>query len=244
VTAAPDITGRSSASGARGLFAALIAPAHLRARVIWTASIGVVAVVLVGLIIRTTHFDLATVQFLNSFHHGAIGSLTNIVYTVFGPASVIVGTVVLTIIITALTRNLRVASTFAATIATTWLSLAVVKLIVHRLRPDPNLLPFPFHPAQIDASYPSGHAAFVTALVVTIVIGLAGGRRRWLAGIVGGLLILGVGAALVIDGVHYPSDVLASIVWAIVVAPLARILWVSVVLRRVDGFTSRHARNI
>jgi hypothetical protein len=163
VTAAPDITGRSSASGARGLFAALIAPAHLRTQVIWTASIGVVAVVLVGLIIRTTHFDLATVQFLNGLHHGAIGSLTNTVYTVFGPASAIVGTVVLTIIITALTRNLRVASTFAATIATTWLSLAVVKLIVHRLRPDPNLLHFPFHPAQIDASYPSGHAAFVTA---------------------------------------------------------------------------------
>lgn len=55
---------------------------------------------------------------------------------------------------------------------------------------------------------------------------------------------VGVGAALVIDGVHYPSDVVASIVWGIVVAPLARMLWVSVVLRRVDGFTSRRARHI
>lgn len=87
-----------------------------------------------------------------------------------------------TIIITVLTRNFRDVSTFAATIATTWLSLAVIRLIVHRLCPDPSLLPFPFHPAQIDASYPSGHAGVVTALVVTIVIGLAGGRSRWLAG--------------------------------------------------------------
>ncbi len=97
----------------------------------------------------------------------------------------------------------------------------------------------PFSPAQVDASYPSGHTAFVTALVVTIVLGLAAGRSRWLGRIIGGLLTLGVAVALVVDGVHFPSDVVASIVWGIAVAPLARMIWVSVVLRGIDDAKSR-----
>ncbi len=201
-----------------------------------------VVVLVVGLVVRTGNFDFAIVQFLNGYHQGVVGSLTNAVYKIFAPAPAIIGTVVLTGIIVALTRNIRVASTFAATIAATWLSLAVVKLIAHRIRPDSSLLPFPFNPAQVDASYPSGHAAFVTALVVTIVLGLAPGRSRWLAGIIGGLLILCVGTALVIDGVHFPSDVIASVIWGIVVAPLARMIWVSVVLRGIDRARSRRGR--
>lgn len=134
-------------------------------------------------------------------------------------------------------------STFAVTIAATWLSLAVVKLIVHRPRPDSSLLPFPFTPAQVDASYPSGHTAFVTALVVTIVLGLTAKRSRWVAGIIGALLIVGVATALVVDGVHFPSDVIASIAWGIVVAPLARTLWVSVALRGIDAASLRRSRD-
>ncbi|MHB1234438.1 MAG: phosphatase PAP2 family protein [Microbacteriaceae bacterium] len=240
---APNSVEESRLSAPRGLFGALLAPPTQRARIIWTASIGIVVVIVVGLVIRTGHFDFAVVQFLNGYHHGAVGALTNAVYKIFEPAAAIIGTVVLTGIILALTRNLKVASTFAATIAATWVSLAVVKLIVHRHRPDSSLLPFPYNPAQIDASYPSGHTAFVTAVVVTIVLGLTAGRSRWLGGIIGGFLILGVGTALVIDGVHYPSDVIASIIWGIVVAPLARIIWVFVVLRGIDGIRPRRSRD-
>ena len=243
MSSAPHSSERSRLNPARGLFGALLAPTTHRARIIWTAGVGVVLVIVVGLIIRTSRFDFAVVQFFNGYHRGAIGSLTNAVYMIFEPAPAIVGTVVLTGIVLALTRNLRVASTFAVTIAVTWLSLAVVKLIVHRPRPNSSFLPFPFTPAQVDASYPSGHAAFVTALVVTIVLGLTAGRSRWTAGIVGGLLIVGVGTALVVDGVHFPSDVIASIVWGIVVAPLARTIWVSVALRGIDAASSRRSRD-
>ena len=241
---APNSSEESRLSAARELFGALLAPTTHRARIIWTAGVGIVIVLVVGLVIRTSHFDFAVVQLLNGYHNGAVGSLTNAVYIIFEPVSAIVGTVVLTGLVLAQTRNLRVASTFAATIAATWLSLAVVKLVVHRLRPDASLLPFPFKPAQIDASYPSGHAAFLTALVVTIVLGLGAGRSRWLAGIIGGLFILGASTALVIDGVHFPSDVIASIIWGIVVAPLVRMIWVSSVLRGIDDTRSRRRRDV
>lgn len=241
---APNSAETPRLSAPRGFLGALLAPTTHRTRIIWTAGVGIVIILVVGLVIRNSHFDFAVVQFFNGYHYGAVGFLTNTIYKIFSPAPAIIGTAVLTGILLALTRNLRVASTFAATIAATWLSLAVVKLVVHRLRPDASLLPFPFDPAQIDASYPSGHAAFLTALVITIVLGLGTGRSRWLAGIIGGLLILGASTALVIDGVHFPSDVIASIIWGIVVAPLVRMIWVSGVLRGIDDARSRRRRDV
>lgn len=224
-------------------FSELVTPSTHKKLIIWTAAIGVLVVLVVGLLIRHSHFDLAIVQAFNNMHHGTISSLTNAVYKFFGPIYAILGTVLLTGIILAVTRSFRIGSTFAATIAATWLSLAVVKLVVHRMRPDPTLLAFPFNPAQLDASYPSGHAAFVTALVVTLVLATAIGYRRWIVAIIGGLLIAAVGTALVINGVHFPSDVLASIAWGIVVAPLARMLWVSVVLGGIDTVMTKRNRN-
>lgn len=236
-----NITDTRQKVTSQNFMANLVVKTKNQSRVIWIAIIGIVAVVLVGLLIRHSHFDLAVVQSLNDYHHGKIGAFTNAIYKFFGPLYAIAGTVVLTAIIIVLTRSIRVGSTFAATVAATWVSLAAVKFIVHRLRPDISLLSFPFNPAQVDASYPSGHAAFITALVVTIFLGTAIGYRRWWVAIIGGLTIVIVGTSLLIDGVHFPSDVLGSIVWGIAVAPLARLVWVSVVLRGIDNVKSRHS---
>lgn len=230
-------------TGARGLLATLIAATPHPRRVIWTAIVGIITVLAVGLIVRSSDFDFPIVKLLNGQHHDGIATLTNSVYKIFEPGPAIVGTVILTALIIALTRDLRVASTFAVTIAATWIPLAIIKLIASRPRPDASLLAFPFDPAQTDASYPSGHAAFVTALVVTVVLGVTVGRSRVIVGIIGGLLILGVGLALLIDGLHYPSDVIASVVWGITVAPLVRMIWVSVVLGRLVDPLSRTRRS-
>ena len=232
----------TNSSSPRDILANLISPVRNQSRVIWTAIIGIVIVFTVGLLIRHSHFDLAVVQYLNDHHHGTIGSITNAVYKFFGPLYAILGVVVVTGIIVAVSRSLRVSSTFAATIAATWLSMAAVKLIVHRLRPDPSLLSFPFNPAQIDASYPSGHTAFITALVVTLFLGVAI-NRRWLVAFIGGLFIVLVGLSVIVDGIHFPSDVIASVIWGIVVAPFARMLWVSVVLGTIDKMQLRRNQN-
>lgn len=209
---------------------ALVAAGPHKARTVWIAGAGVVMVFGFGVLVRSSRFDFAVVHWLNGHHHGVLGTVANAVYSAFGPAPAILGTAMLTGIIAIVTRDVRVASTFAVTIAATWLSLAIVKLVVHRPRPDASLLPFPFHPTQTDASFPSGHAAFVTTVVVTIVLGLEAGHRRWIAGIIGAGVVLGVSTALVIDGVHYPSDVIASILWGLVVTPLSRMVWVEILL--------------
>jgi len=223
-------------------FVTLIAAPIHRTRLVWTASVGGAFVVIFGLIIRGSAIDVAVVQFLNGFHNGLIATVTDGIYNYFEPAPSIIGTVLLTAVILVVSRNLRIASTFAVVIAATWLSLAVVKLLVHRVRPDESLLTFPFTPTQVDASYPSGHTTFITALVVTLVLAVSVGYRRWLAGVLGGSVVAGVGIAVVVDGLHYPSDVIGSIVWAVTVAPLVSMLWVSLVIQPIDRLRFRSAR--
>lgn len=80
----------------------------------------------------------------------------------------------------------------------------LVKEIVHRQRPDGG-------PALL---YPSGHVALATAAAVTIVVVLratqASARTRtgvaWLAG----LFVIAIGAARLVQTVHYVTDVVGG----------------------------------
>jgi membrane-associated phospholipid phosphatase len=207
-------------------------PVSLRPRLI-VAIIGVVLVVAVGIALHASAFDLPVDRALNGLHTGAFAALGDAVYKFVGPVYAIVGTAVLTAIILIVRRDLRLASTFAVTIAVTWLSSAVVKILVARPRPELALLPHP-PAAQHDASYPSGHAVFVAALVITAVL-VTRSALRWLWAIAGGLAVIGVGVVLVSDGVHFPTDVLASWVWSLALAPLVCAAWTWLVRPRRRG---------
>jgi undecaprenyl-diphosphatase len=163
-------------------------------------------------------------RILNSLHHGAVGWFGDAAYRVIGPVPAIIATAVLAGVLVAVHRDLRAASTFAVTIAVTWLPAALVKILVGRPRPELAALPHPPAP-QSDASYPSGHAVFATALVVAAILVTRSVvlRRVWL--VVGILGIVAVGFLLVSDGVHYPTDVAASIVWAAGIAPAVSAVW-------------------
>ncbi len=209
-----------------------------RARAVWISGVGAVVVVaLFGLLVSRTSAmtaaDLQVSKALNAGHTGALGALTSGIYTVFSPAPAIVITVLVVAVILLVSRKLGLAITVGAVIAVTWVPSAVVKVLVHRVRPDAALLPHPFSPQPSDASFPSGHMVFVTALVVTLILLTRGHRLRPLVVVLGIALVLIVAFALVIDGVHYPSDVLASILWSIGLAPLVLELWNRIVLRRV-----------
>ncbi|MET4783180.1 phosphatase PAP2 family protein [Glaciihabitans sp. UYNi722] len=212
-------------------------------RLLIVALITVAIVVAAGFAFRALgNFEMPLSHALNALHHGALGTLGNVLYHDVGPVPAVLATIVLTGIILLVNRDLRVASTFAVTIAATWLSVVAVKVIVDRPRPDAALLPFPFHPIQVDASYPSGHATFITALVVVLVAMIASGRVRTIAIAIGALIVASAGFLLAVDGVHYTTDVLASIVWVLGVAPLVRGLWVRVALPRLPFLTPRGSR--
>ena len=205
-----------------------LTPNRRPAPLIVSAIVAVVIVIAFGAYVGLTRampsWDAAASHSLNLLHTGALGFLSTAFYSVFEPPFAIAITVILSALMWLITRNLTLGVTFGAVIAITWLPVVVIKLLVNRARPNPLTLAHPFV-AQPDASYPSGHAAFVTALVVVLILVARGRRFRGLVIVLGSLLVIALGVALLIDGVHYPTDVIASIVWSAGLAPLVLFLW-------------------
>lgn len=167
-----------------------------------------------------TRFDLRGDIALTTLHTGAFGALGSAIYKAFSPAEAIGFTLVVVVVIGVVTRNLRLAATFAIVVAGTWVPSDIVKILVHRPRPDAGALSHHLATMPTDPSYPSGHMVFVTSLALAFFFLSAGTRWRPVAIVVGIVAVVTVGFCLVSDGVHYPSDVLASLVWSLGVAPL------------------------
>lgn len=205
-------------------------------RLVTTAVLALVVVAVGGLLLRGAGaVEMPLSEAVNRLHMGVVAELGDLLYRWAGPVPAIVATVLVTAVVLIVSRDLRVASTFAVTIAVTWLSMALVKLAVDRPRPDASLLSSPYQPLQHDASFPSGHAAFLTIFAVTLVALIHRRDLRILAAVAAVLLVGGALLLLTIDGVHYPTDVTASVLWALAVGPLVRAVWVRIVLPRVPG---------
>ncbi|WP_186315320.1 MULTISPECIES: phosphatase PAP2 family protein [Curtobacterium] len=211
-----------------------VSPARpTRRRAVERAVVGVVLLVVVGFVLRAHPVDAGLARALNSLHVGVLGAVGSAVYTVFEPVPAVLLTVVLTGLVWARTRRLVTAAAFAGVVALTWIPSDLLKVVVGRPRPDGSVLPHPFVPVQPDASFPSGHTVFVVALVLAGLMLVPAGPRRRVLAVLGGVVVLVVATALAVDGVHWPTDVVASVVWALAVAPVARIVWVDLVLTRV-----------
>jgi len=198
-------------------------PAHPVVK-IGVAGAAFVLLIAAGIALRPGQ-DIGVARALNSLHTGPVGAVSSALYQVFEP----VPSIVLTAVIAAVlwwVRGLRTGAAFAGVVALTWLPTEVVKVVVRRGRPDINVMWHPFLPAQTDPSFPSGHTAFVVALVITLAYVLGDSRWRLLVVVLGTLLAAVVAVSLAIDAVHYPTDIAASVVWSIAVAPAARIVWV------------------
>lgn len=105
------------------------------------------------------------------------------------------------------------------------LALAAIKTFVGRARPDPaNALTF-----ESTASFPSGHTFVATlfyGLACFLLVRTMGRAGRFAGWAVGAVLVVTIGFSRVYLGVHWPSDVLASlaggVVWlAAAITPLS-----------------------
>ena len=200
------------------------------------AVIGVVAVAVLGFGITRfgllSSFDRSVSRSLNELHTGVLGGLATGIYSVLSPVFAVVITAVIAAVILAATRRIRIAITFAVIVAVTWLPSAAMKILVHRARPDITTLAHPFAHQPVDGSYPSGHLVYVAAVVVTFALLARPGAWRGFALVAGTILCILVGVALVVDGVHYPTDVFASALWSATIAPLVFALCARVLLQR------------
>lgn len=188
-----------------------------------------------GLVLRAHPVDTAASEWFNGWRTGVIGQVAAFMYDALKPTPAIVITIVVAAVVWVVGRRVRLALAFAGILALTWTSAALVKVVVNRPRPELAHLTHHFSSMPTDASFPSGHVAFAAALALTVAVMLR--RSRWFAPAVvaGALLVALMALSVAIDGVHYPTDAAASVVWVVGVFPLARAAWVvadSAVVRR------------
>jgi undecaprenyl-diphosphatase len=115
----------------------------------------------------------------------------------------------------------REAAAVAVSLAGAILISDLVKILVGRPRPAVEHLQ-----SVSGASFPSGHSTQASAFWLSLVLvlraaGIPPGRVRWAAALAV-LIVFGVAFSRVYLGVHYPSDVIASVLlgtgWALFVA--------------------------
>lgn len=122
-------------------------------------------------------------------------------------------------------RGLPTALAFGSTVCAGWLPAALGKVLVDRARP-PLTATHALVPELGTDSFPSGHTELAAALVLAAVLVIAVTRRiRRLVGIIGGVFTLVVATSRLYLGVHYPSDVLGSLLAATAGALLWTWLW-------------------
>lgn len=214
---------------------ALLEPSRHPVRASIVAVATIVVLTAIGFVLRAAPFDEGLVDAANIARTGLIGHVAETVYEVLKPVPAIVLTLVATAAVWAVSRRLRTAAAFVGTVALTWVLSDIVKLLVDRPRPDVAGLAHHFDTMPLDASFPSGHVVFVTALTVTTVVMLRGTAWQVPALIAGIVLIVLMAASVVVDGVHYPTDALAAVLWVLGVFSAVRIGWATIaVLWAVD----------
>jgi membrane-associated phospholipid phosphatase len=171
-----------------------------------------------------TRGEFSAVLAINASHSPALDAIAlaiNLVFSPPGAAMIVVAGFALFLIVT---RRLVRALEFATMVGISWLGSDIIKMIVHRPRPDHTLLQ---HPLIIETtnSYPSGHTAFVASLAMTIIVIARGWRWQPLVIAVGAIITLLTAASRVYLGVHYPTDVTASIVYAAAAVTAIALVW-------------------
>jgi len=199
------------------------------------AIVAVAAVIGFGLLIVAdpswSDAELKVVIAVNAAHNAALDVVARVVNTLFGPGGAPLVGLLLVALVLLLAKSWAAAVRAGILLTLSWGLAEVVKAIVQRPRPDATQLTHLIVADPLTNSYPSGHTAFAVAVVCTVVLVLARRPARYTAIACGAVLVLVTAWSRVYLGVHYPTDVLASIV----VVPAFAVL-VHAILSRIRVF--------
>jgi undecaprenyl-diphosphatase len=205
--------------------------ARERTVVALTALIGLILPFLGFLMARSSAWTAGETGILEALSHSphTLAAASSVVAVVFGTPFTIAILIVFIAVYYAVTRSWRESLRIGLMLVVPLLYMLAVKDIVNRPRPSfagaLGVAPHSF-------SFPSGHTA--SAVVIMVVLMYATRATavtvKWPVRILGGLVALCVAGSRLILGVHFPTDVLASLI----VCPLI-IATVSILFDRYVG---------
>lgn len=169
--------------------------------------------------------ELGLDQALSRDHVGVLTSIALAIETVISPPGIVAIMVALFLFLL-IVRRAPVNAVAVGSVATIgWLSSEAYKLVVAEPRPDSRLLADPLLPQDSTFSFPSGHTTFAMSLAIALYF-LARNTRWAGATLIGGaVFVVIVGASRLYLGVHYLTDVLASIAVAATTIALFAGVW-------------------
>jgi hypothetical protein len=180
----------------------------------------IVAIVVVVVLARAmagspswNHAELRVDQAFSLHHLAALTALALAIAWILSPVHGLILIALVCLGVWWRTRDPLVSLTFALVVFGGWLSSELIKIVVHRARPDFHLLAHPLSFETSFDSFPSGHTCLATALALGFILLLRGRRAQRLALTLGVLLVALVALSRLYLGAHYPSDVVGSVLY-------------------------------
>jgi membrane-associated phospholipid phosphatase len=133
------------------------------------------------------------------------------------------------VIVFVVTRRWLTVLHFALLVLGTWLSSEVIKVIVHRPRPSAGVADT-LVPNPDPDSYPSGHVCFAIGLGFAVLVLVLHTRAQAIIAVLAILLALVTSFSRIYLAIHFPTDIVASLVFAAAAFIAIEALW-----RRIVG---------
>ncbi|MCB1280098.1 MAG: phosphatase PAP2 family protein [Salinibacterium sp.] len=190
--------------------------------------VGIALIVAIGALmthsVGWTAAEMSVLEGFSRIHTGILDAVSLGIDFLFSPRIAAVLLAGVAVLILLFTRRWRAAVEFVVLVAGSWLGTEVVKYIVQRPRPDSSLLAHPLI-SETSWSFPSGHTAFAASLALGFIV--LARRRSWrlLMVVAGILLAVAVALSRVYLGVHYVSDVTASLLYSAIAVSILAALW-------------------
>lgn len=172
--------------------------------------------------------DVQVLHAVNFWHTpvtDAVARATDLALSPLGSAIIWLGALV---VVALLRRTIRAVVLFALVSGVPWALSPLIKEFVSRPRPDQSLLEHVILAPPESWSYPSGHTAFAASLAAAVVLTSSPGARRTALVAASTVAVLLVGWSRVALGMHYPSDVIASMILMPTAAKALHEIWTEI----------------
>jgi len=169
--------------------------------------------------------QLDVIVWLNKAGNPALDHLSTVVEDVLSPKYAIIITAVLAVIFWIGTRSWLTGLGFGLAVAFAWLPVGALKVVFQEARPAADGLLREAVPSQDFSSFPSGHMSFAIGLVYALyLIFNTTKAKSWVIAL-GALFFVFVAYARIYVGVHYVTDLLASVFASIAGILIFNLVW-------------------
>ncbi|TFC15196.1 phosphatase PAP2 family protein [Cryobacterium algoritolerans] len=164
-------------------------------------------------------------QFFSRHHSPALNAIAVTIQVLLSARGILI-ILIITFLFLLLVRRSPVNAFAVVSVAGIgWLSSEAFKIVVAQPRPNQALLQNPLIPNDGTGSFPSGHTTFAVAFAIAYYF--LARQTRWskVALACGILFVTVVGLSRVYLGVHYPSDIIGSVLVAATTTSLVTVIW-------------------